>query len=237
MLRTLFAMIPARCSNAKYCSLTEAWEAAYPGAVVGALVMSEVLNPEQSPALEARKKELEASLRSGAGRELGSEPVVRAYVDYYRAFGKSYHVKAQWESVAVKGKPVPRRAALVEAMFMAELDNLILTAGHHLAALVLPLRADVTREGDRYVLMNGAERVLDDGDMMMVDGEGIVSSVLYGPDSRTRIAPETREVLFGVYAPAGVGEDAVRRHLEDIRANVLLVAPGAVTELLATVPA
>jgi DNA/RNA-binding domain of Phe-tRNA-synthetase-like protein len=220
---------------------TDAWKSAFPGAVAGVLVMTGVDNPELSPALEVHTRELEEALRARAAQlganGVGSEPGVRAYVDYYRAHGKTYHVKAQWESVAVKGKPVPRRAALVEAMFMAELSNLVLTAGHDLAAVALPVRVDVTREDDGYVLMNGSERALTAGDMMMVDGSGIISSVLYGPDRRTRITPETEEVLFAVYAPAGVGENAVRDHLEDIRANVLLLAPEAETGLLATLPA
>jgi len=58
-----------------------------------------------------------------------------------------------------------------------------------------------------------------------------------GPDRRTRITPETGDVLFAVYASAGVGDHAVRDHLEDIRANVLLVAPGAEPGLPATLPA
>jgi DNA/RNA-binding domain of Phe-tRNA-synthetase-like protein len=99
------------------------------------------------------------------------------------------------------------------------------------------VRVDVTREDDGYVLMNGSERTLTAGDMMMVDGSGIISSVLQGPDRRTRITTETEEVLFAVYAPAGIGENAVREHLEDIRANVLLLAPEAETGLLATLPA
>lgn len=217
---------------------TDTWRSAFPRAVVGVLVMSGVHNPEQSAALELHKRELEKHLRARAaqlGRDgVGSEPAVRAYVDYYRAHGKTYQVKAQWESVAAKGKPIPRRAALVEAMFMAELKNLILTAGHDLTALALPVRVDVTRENDRYVLMNGTERVLGAGDMMMVDGKGIVSSMLHGPDRRTRVTPDTREVLFAAYAPADIGENAVRDHLEDIRANVLLVAPEAETLLLET---
>jgi DNA/RNA-binding domain of Phe-tRNA-synthetase-like protein len=120
---------------------------------------------------------------------------------------------------------------------MAELSNLILTAGHDLAAVALPVRVDVTRDDDRYVLMSGSERDLGAGDMMMVDRKGIISSVLYGPDRRTRITPETRDVLFAVYAPAGIGEKAVEAHLDDIRSNVLVVAPEAETGLLATVPA
>jgi len=61
--------------------------------------------------------------------------------------------------------------------------------------------------------------------------------VLHGPDRRTRITPETRNVLFACYAPAGIGENAVRDHLEDIRANVLLVAPDASSGLLTTLSA
>jgi DNA/RNA-binding domain of Phe-tRNA-synthetase-like protein len=213
---------------------SEHWASAFPGAVVGALVMKRVRNPELSAPLEVAKRALERRLREHPG-ELASRRVLGAYADYYRAHGKTYHVKAQWESVAVKNKPIPRRAALVEAMFIAELRNLMLTAGHDLSALVPPVRVEVTRDGDRYELMNGTERTLSPGDMMMVDGEGIISSVLHGPDSRTRITPGTREVLFAVYAPAGIGDGAVRQHLQDIRANVLLIAPEAETEVLTAV--
>lgn len=113
----------------------------------------------------------------------------------------------------------------------------MLTAGHDLDALEPPLRADVTADGDRYELLGGAEAVLAGGDMKMADGAGIVSSVLRGPDRRTRIAPATRNVLFAAYAPAGVGERVVRAHLEQIRANVALVAPEAETDELVTLPA
>jgi DNA/RNA-binding domain of Phe-tRNA-synthetase-like protein len=216
---------------------TDAWRSSFPGAVAGALVMSGVHNPDRSVALEARKRELEQDLRRPGDGGSGVARILDAYADYYRAHGKTYHVKAQRESVAVKGKPIPSRAALVEAMFMAELENLILTAGHDLGAVARPVRVDVTREDDRYVLINGTERVPSAGDMTMRDDRGIISSVLNGPDRRTRITPRTTAVLFAVYAPAGVGEDAVRGHLDDIRANVLLVAPEAETAAVAVLPA
>ena len=216
-----------------FLGVTDSWRRAFPGAVVGALAMRGVSNPEHSRALEAAKRQLEQQLRAGES-DADAEPVLRAYVDYYRARGKTYHVRAQRESVALKRKPIPRRAALVEAMFMAELANLVLTAGHDLDALRAPLRADVTADGDRYVLLSGAEAVLERGDMMMTDAAGIVSSVLRGPDQRTRITPATRSVLFAVYAPSGVGEHVVHSHLERVRANVELVAPGADTVALLT---
>jgi DNA/RNA-binding domain of Phe-tRNA-synthetase-like protein len=91
---------------------------------------------------------------------------------------------------------------------------------------------DVAAGGERYVLLNGREEELKAGDMMMVDRQGVISSVLYGPDQRTRITPDTRDVLFAVYAPPGIGEAPVRRHLEDLRDAVLLIAPTAALEAL-----
>jgi DNA/RNA-binding domain of Phe-tRNA-synthetase-like protein len=204
---------------------TDAWRSTFPGAVVGALVMRGVHNPEHNVALESRQRRLEQDLRAGADGP-DADRILRAYRDYYyRARGSTYHVKDQRESVARKGRPIPRRAALAEAMFMAELKNLILTAGHDLDAVTPPVRVDVTTGKDRYVQLNGVQAVLKRGDMMMVDGNDIISSVLRGPDHRTPITAHTRKVMFAVYAPAGVGESAVRGHLEDVRANVLLVAP------------
>src|SRR5512133_1272059 len=228
-------------ANSPVLLATDAWRRAFHGAVVGALVMRAVRNPVRSAALEAEKRRLEKRLRAAAGGSnvgrADAEAVAAAYVDYYRARGKTYQVKAQLESVARKGKPIPSRAALVEAMFMAELENLILTAGHDLDAVALPVSVDVTADDDRYVLLRGTEAVLDRGDMMMADGEGIVSSVLRGPDQRTQITPDTRNVLFAAYAPAGVGGAAVRGHLEDIEANVQLVFPEARTQELTTLAA
>lgn len=96
----------------------------------------------------------------------------------------------------------------------------------------MPVRLDVSDGSERYVRLNGQEQVLKPGDMMIADAQGVISSVLYGPDRRTRITSDTRKVFFSVYAPAGIGEPAVSQHLQDIRANVLLVAPEAEVELL-----
>jgi DNA/RNA-binding domain of Phe-tRNA-synthetase-like protein len=184
--------------------------------------------------LEERKQELENVLRvqfssyNRAGlREL---PVLAAYRDYYKRFNKTYHVLHQLESVVFKDRSIPRVAGLVEAMFMAELKNLLLTAGHDWSAIVPPLRIDVAEGTERYLRMNGEEQILKAGDMFITDAEDVVSCILYGPDQRTRIQPETERVLFTVYAPPGIEAQIVHNHLEDIRENVTLFAPGISVE-------
>jgi DNA/RNA-binding domain of Phe-tRNA-synthetase-like protein len=198
--------------------------------------MRNVVNPEGHAVLDKRKEELENQLRSRFSdcdrAALKALPTLQAYEAYYKRYKKTYHVQLQLESVVFKGKALPRVAALVEAMFMAELKNLLLTAGHDLEAVQMPVKLDVAQGSERYVRLNGEEQELTPGDMMIADAQGVISSVLYGPDYRTRIIPETRQVLFTVYAPPGVGEQAVYDHLRDIQANVLLVAPEADVELL-----
>jgi DNA/RNA-binding domain of Phe-tRNA-synthetase-like protein len=212
------------------------WKTTYPEASAGILAMRGVTNPTYHSDLEAQKQRLQDQLRthfSGLNREaIAALPAIQAYTAYYKKFNKTYHVQLQLESLAFKGKSMPSVAALVEAMFMAEIDNLLLTAGHDLDALQPPVTLDVSKGDERYTLLRGQEQMLKPGDMLMADQAGVISSILYGPDQRTQITASTRNVLFTVYAPPGIEAQVVRKHLGDIQNNVLLVSPQATTELL-----
>ena len=226
---------------ADFFSASDAWKGAYVGAHAGVLAMGDVANPGQNAALEAQKEELEADLRSRfAGMNRGSlrdHPILRAYADHYRRFDKTYHVQLQLESIILKGKPIPSTAALVEAMFMAEMKSLLLTAGHDLDVVQAPLTLDVARGTETYILLRGTAQAPKSGDMVIADGEGIISSVVYGPDQRTQIQPETTRAVFTVYGPAGISDSAIESHLHEIVKYVRLIAPVANVELLKVYPA
>jgi DNA/RNA-binding domain of Phe-tRNA-synthetase-like protein len=211
--------------------LTTAWKSAYRDAHVGVLVIRDIANPAQSPELERHKAELEGQLRaqfSGQDRAgLASHPILQVYNNYYRRFKKTYHVQLQLESIAWKGKSIPRVSPLVEAMFMAEVKNLLLTAGHDLDALHLPLVLDVSKGDEQYTLLRGEAQVLKAGDMYIRDQNGVISSIIYGPDQRTQIKANTRNAVFTVYAPAGIRKQAVQQHLHDIHDYIGLFAPQA----------
>jgi DNA/RNA-binding domain of Phe-tRNA-synthetase-like protein len=198
--------------------------------------MHGVINPRHHAELEQRKRALEDELKKRfAGQtkaDLGVLPTMRAYRDYYKRFRKTYHVLLQLRSVALEGKPLPSVAALVEAMFMSEIKNGLLTAGHDLAKAQEPITLDVANGDERYVMLNGRQQTLKAGDMIMTDAQGVICSVIYGLDRRTAIGPGTQRVMFIVYAPKGIGASAVRQHLEEIRDNVQLVAPQAIEDEL-----
>jgi DNA/RNA-binding domain of Phe-tRNA-synthetase-like protein len=107
-----------------------------------------------------------------------------------------------------------------------------LTAGHDLDALGLPIKLDVSRGGEKYIQLSGQEKDLICNDMMVSDSEGIISSIIFGPDQRTQIKPNTRNVLFVVYAPPGIEKSKVFQHLQDIRNYIHIITPQSEIECL-----
>lgn len=209
---------------------TGSWKEAHPGGMIGLLEISGVDNTHLAPALDQEKRAIESRLRekyAGFSRDdFFALPVLQAYHRYYRKFGYTYHVLLQLESVALKGKSLPNVSPLVDANFAAELDTLILTAGHDVAKLEEPVLIDVAREGDVITQMGGDRKDVPVGDMVMRESHGVACTILRGQDNRSPISKATTHVIFVSYAPEGVTEVQVRAQLDAIEKNVHTFAPG-----------
>ncbi len=207
----------------------------FPGGHVGVLLIGNIDNSKRPTPLDQKKREIEASLRekfAGFSRaDLLELEVLQAYRNYYKQFKKTYHVQLQLESIVHKGRSLPNVSPLVDANFAAEVETLVLTAGHDADLLEPPITIDATQEGDEFIQMNGSPQPLKAGDMMMSDGKGIICTIIYGQDKRTPISPETRRALYVAYAPLGVEVTAVQQQLDLIHENILLFAPEAELEL------
>ena len=204
------------------------------GCRIGILAVTNVTNPKTSEALEKAKSLLEADLRCKYAQierqELRSIHPMSVYVSYYKKFGYTYHVLQQVESVA-KGKKSMSVSGLVDSMFLAEMKNMLLTAGHDLAKISGAVSLKTATGEEAYVRMNGKETKTVPGDIMITDGRSVISSILRGPDARTAIDIGTKQVLYTIYAPAGIDEKEVISHMADIESYVRLFSPGANVEL------
>jgi len=213
-------------------TVTPEWKVAFPGACAGLLVIRDADNPAGHPELTHHKAELETQLRADFQDRPINNETLEIYTKYYKRFKKTYHVKLQLKSIVQKGKSIPDVQALVQVMFMAELKNMLLTAGHDLDKLELPLVLDVSNGDETYTLMRGTEQQLKPGDMYIRDGQGILSDVIYGPDKRSSIDPKTRNAVYTVYAPAGIPQQSVLDHLQDMANYVHIASPEAKIDLM-----
>jgi DNA/RNA-binding domain of Phe-tRNA-synthetase-like protein len=213
----------------------------YPGTHAGVLIAAGIENPARHAGLDALLDETEARLREQYGAmdraQLRDQPALTPYHRYYRDFGQNYHVLYQIESIAAKGKPIPRRASLVEIAFRAELTHGLLTAIHDFNDVSLPIVLSVASGDEAYTLYNGHKERLKAGDLFFHDTDGVLSSIILGPATRGRVTERTTAVAVTVYAVPGIGREALEGHLTAIAEDLRVVTPGMESPRIAIAPA
>jgi len=209
------------------------WQLSHPGAALGVLTMRKIKTQGKSTSLDDKRAALESQLREryrGMRRtDFLQVPEIAAYSTYYKRFKKTYHLLLQLESVTQKNKPIPKGVPLVQAMFMAELNSLLLTAGHDLDQIQGSIKLDSAIGEEVYTQLRGEKVTCKPGDMVMTDRHTVFCSVIYGQDQRTRITQITRSVMYVVYVPNGIPAKVIESHLLDLEENVRLITPEAET--------
>lgn len=209
--------------------ITESFHLTYPDAAVGVMLVEEITSWQTNPEMEEIRHSIEASIKSkfSSKDDLIHDAIISAYSSYYKKFKKNYHVLFQLESVISNKRSLPPTSSLVQVMFMAELDNMLLTAGHNLTAVEMPLSIGLAQGTESYTLMNGIQQTPQPNDMCMADRRGIISSVIYGPDHRTRLTPTTQSAMFVVYLPPSLSANLISKHMTDIFRYIQLCSPAA----------
>lgn len=218
---------------------SEAWINQLPDAYVGILIINNAPNMPAHETLDSARLDLENELRDRFGsldrKSLRNDPVLAAYDAFYRSFRKTYHVQLQLESVIFKGKNIFSPSSLVSCMFMAELKTGLLTAAHDFCSINFPLNANIASGEETYLRLDNTEQELKKGDLYIKDQQGILSSVIYGPDKRTQIQSNTNRALYTTYGPPGISKEQISDQLEILEAYVRLFAPQAAREELLVV--
>lgn len=193
----------------------------YPNIKFGVMVIDIThSNPNKENFLSLKNSVTEAIIKQqpeyNRQEKIKTEPISN-YIKYYKKFKKTYPVLLQLESLLLKSKGIPDLGITVESMFLAELKNLLLTAGHNLDKIELPLKIDVANGGEHFYGISGKEQILTKCDLFLSDNIGILSSILNGPDKRTSITKDTKNILYFVYGVDGISEKQIQEHLNDIK--------------------
>lgn len=212
-------------------SCIASFDAASSGFICGFLRVSGCSGEADRPVLERLRATIGEEVRArwgGKGKAAFREdPVLEAYRRFYGRFGNSYFVQLQLETAAKGEKPIPLDIPLVSVMFLGELRHRILTATHDAVSVRLPVSVGEADGTQIIRRMGGAERTLKPGDLFMADGEGVISSVLAGPDERTRVTERTSDAVYTTYVPPGIGEHVLAAYLDDLEGMIASIYPGS----------
>ena len=131
----------------------------YPGARVGVLAME--LSPRKDSVfkMNGRTEEIILALKAKYPEPitLKKKEVIEAYTAYYKKFKKTYHLIPQLESVIFHEKKINSPIPLLQAVFTAELKNMLLTAVHDLDTIQFPITIGLASGEENYQLLNGSE--------------------------------------------------------------------------------
>ncbi|MFW9902951.1 MAG: phenylalanine--tRNA ligase beta subunit-related protein [Candidatus Thorarchaeota archaeon] len=203
----------------------------YPDSVFGSLIVREIPNKKGHDILEKQKQELERRIREDTGVVKDFE-MIRYYNSYFRMWKKTYTYPIEYQINTIKnGRQFPKVSVLVDSMFIAELNNMILTSGHDLDTIQGVLTFDISRGDEQYLKISGKEQNLKKGDIFLKDEEGILACILFGPARRTSITLKTKNALYFAWCPKDISDELVKTHLNEILMNVNNVFTNITSEI------
>ena len=102
----------------------------------------------------------------------------------------------------------------IDAHIIAEMCQGILMAIQDLDRFQGDWTLDLAREGETFQGVSGKIVICRDGEIVLRDEEGIVCSLFQGPDSRTKVDSESKNMVVYVFTAPGVEEDPVSRGIQ-----------------------
>jgi DNA/RNA-binding domain of Phe-tRNA-synthetase-like protein len=193
----------------------------YPTAKFGSLAIYNQPNQKKHRDLEEAKRQLEKIIRETYPDPM-DDSVIQSYQDYYSRWEKTYPIEFQIRSIK-KGRTFPQVSTHVDCMFLAELEDRILTSGHDADDIQGTPTYDLADQGEEYTKLNGRNQVLVKNDVVLRDDEGVLASILFGPALRTSIALKTINPVYFSWCPIGITTEVVENHLSSIRKYLQIV--------------
>lgn len=127
------------------------------------------------------------------------------YRDLFARFGATNPLERQIETALRDG--LKAKNPLVRTLVLTEVETGILMGIQDDETIVGDLRFAPANEGDSFAGMRSVV-VCRLGEPVLRDEEGIIASLIQGPDARTAITPHTRRLALLAFAPPEFAETA-----------------------------
>lgn len=116
----------------------------------------------------------------------------------------------------IQEKGLPGGSPFVKALLLSEMSTGILMGAQDAAAIKGPLVCDLAKEGETFRGMR-SEVLCRKDEIILKDSEGIIASLFQGPDRRTRLNKDTKDIVFFVFSVPGITATDVQEGVESVR--------------------
>ena len=203
----------------------------YPDLLFGIMLISNVTNKaaDEDLNLEKRKLEEETKLKYDEvdRKSLRMIEPLKSYYEYYKKFKKTYHVEHQLMSIASGSRKIPHGNSIVESMFMSEIKNVLLTAAFDMRLLEDDFQVQLSDGTSSYQGMGDHTKTPPANDIIFLNDNKIIGSIIGGPDHENRVLESTESVLFAIFGVPGIMKHHMENHFDDIERYIQLFSPNA----------
>jgi DNA/RNA-binding domain of Phe-tRNA-synthetase-like protein len=138
---------------------------------------------------------------------------IQAFDSFFTQNGFRSPLGDQLKHVQKKG--LPGGSPLVKALLLSEMSTGTLMGAQDAAAIKGPLVCDLAKEGETFRGMR-TEVLCRKNEIVLRDAEGIIATVFQGPDSRTRLNQDTKDIVFFVFSVPGITASEVQKAVEAV---------------------
>jgi len=162
---------------------------------------------------------LEAALASAQPSVSFSDPGpsvmrrIQAFESFFAQNGFRSPLGDQLKHIQERG--LPGGSSLVKALLLSEMGTGLLMGAQDAAPIRGPLVCDLAEEGETFRGMR-AEVLCRKGEIVLRDSEGIIATLFQGPDRRTRLNKDTKDIVFFVFSVPGMGATDVQEGMEAV---------------------
>jgi len=182
-------------------SLSPAYIAHYEGVPFGLTLISGCQNFTSPPGFDLYRRKLLRKMRKRENLAHISERI-DIYDQFFQSFGYECPLPKHLRRTINSG--FPKYNLMVDAHFMAEMCGGILVAVADYDRFDGALTLDIANDGEISRGMGGREMRTKKGEIVLRDEKEIVCVLCQGPDEKTRISEDTRNVLFYAYGIPGI---------------------------------
>ena len=149
------------------------------------------------------------------------------YFRFFKKFKKTYPVMMQFESVLLKGKPFPAYNPVAEVPFLFEIMTHVLSGTHDADRINGAVELYLGTQKEEFPGLRGTPFHTYPGDVCGRDREGIIFSMIAGADARTCARPESRHVIYPVFATPDLSEGVLWEAMEVLIGYIKVLSPDA----------